>query len=103
MKDGSSLVVTPSSIPCSIACEPDADLSFEGSKDVLEDLDNEPTKKKRISDSYEEESVDSETEFMDMPLSLSLFFAKFIPSSFVIFTLYICLCNPFTAVSLHFV
>ena len=74
VKDGSSLVVTPSSIPCSIACEPDADLSFEGSKDVLEDLDDEPTKKKRISDSYEEESVDSETEFMDMPLSLSLFF-----------------------------
>ena len=74
VKDGSSLVVTPSSIPSSAMHGPNADLSSEGSEDVLEDPNDEPTKKKRISDSDEEESVNSETEFMGMPFSLSLFF-----------------------------
>ena len=58
MKDGSSLVVTPSSIPSSATCKPDADLSSEGSEDVLEDLDDEPTMKKRVFDFEEEESVE---------------------------------------------
>jgi len=48
MKDGSSLVVTPSSIPGSATRGPDVDLSSEGSKDVLEDPDDEPILKKRI-------------------------------------------------------
>ena len=74
VKDGSSLVVTPSSTPSSAMCGPNANLSSEGSEDVLEDPNDEPTKKKRISDSDEEESVNSETEFMGMPFSLSLFF-----------------------------
>ena len=42
MKDGSSLVVTPSSIPSSANRGLDVDLFFEGSEDVLEDLDDEP-------------------------------------------------------------
>ena len=58
VKDGSSLVVTPSSIPSSATCKPDADLSSEGSEDVLEDLDDEPTMKKRVFDFEEEESVE---------------------------------------------
>ena len=82
VKDGSSLVVTPSSIPTSTTCGPNADLSFEGSKDVLEDPDDEPAIKKRISDFDEEESVDSETEFMGMCLFAPPFFAKFLPPSF---------------------
>ena len=45
VKDGSSLVVTPSSIPNSATRGPDVDLSSEGSKDVLEDLDDEPVSK----------------------------------------------------------
>ena len=69
MKDGSSLVVAPSSIPSSATRRPNANLSFKGSKEVFEDPDDEPTKKKRISDSNEEESVDFETEFMSVPLS----------------------------------
>jgi len=51
MKDGSFLVVTPSSIPNSTTRGLDADLSFEGSKEVLEDSDDRPTMKKRISNS----------------------------------------------------
>lgn len=55
VKDGSSLVVTPSSIPSSTTCGPNADLSSEGSEDVLEDPDDEPSKKKRVSDSNKDE------------------------------------------------
>ena len=50
MKDGSSLVVTPSSIPSLATCGPDVDLSSEGSEDILEDLEDEPVLKKRIYD-----------------------------------------------------
>ena len=57
MKDGSSLVVTPSSIPSSAIRGPDVDLSSEESEDILEDLEDEPVLKKRISDSDEEESA----------------------------------------------
>ena len=42
VKDGSSLVVTLSSIPISAICGPDATLSSEESEDVLEDHDDEP-------------------------------------------------------------
>ena len=49
MKDGSSLVVTPSSILSFATYGPDVDLSFEGSEDVLEDPDDEPIMKKRVS------------------------------------------------------
>ena len=74
VKDGSSLVVTPSSTLSSAMRGPKANLFSEGSEDVLKDPNDEPTKKKRISDPDEEESVNSETEFMGMPFSLSLFF-----------------------------
>ena len=57
MKDGSSLVVTPSSIPSSAIRGPDVDLSSEESEDILEDLEDELVLKKRISDSDEEESA----------------------------------------------
>ena len=55
MKDGSSLVVTHSSIPNSATSGPDVDLSSEGSEDILEDPEDEPVSKKRISDSEEED------------------------------------------------
>ena len=66
MKDGSSLVVTFSSIPSSATHGLNADLSSEGSKDVLEDPNDEPTMKKRVSDFEEEESTEHEAEFMGM-------------------------------------
>ena len=72
MKDGSSLVVTLSSIPSSATHGPDADLSFEGSEDVLEDPNDEPTMKKMASDFEEEESVEHEAEFMGMHLLIFL-------------------------------
>ena len=50
MKDGSSLVVTPSSIPSYATRGLDADLSSEESKGILEDPEDEPFLKKRISD-----------------------------------------------------
>ena len=48
VKDGSSLVVTPSSIPVFATRGPDADLSFEESEDILEDFDDEPVLGRRI-------------------------------------------------------
>ena len=54
MKDSSSLVVTPSFIPNSTTRGHDADLSSKGYEEVLEDSDDEPIVKKRISDSDEE-------------------------------------------------
>ena len=52
MKDGSSLVVTPSSIPNFVTRGPDTDLSSdEGSKKVFEDSDDEPVVKTWVSDS----------------------------------------------------
>ena len=68
VKDGSSLVVTPSSIPSSATRGPDTDLSSEGSEDILEDSDNAPVLKKRIFDSDEEESAPPEPEFMGICL-----------------------------------
>ena len=55
MKDGSSLVVTPSSIPSFATRGIDADLSSgEGSEEVLEDSEDEPFMKTRVSDSDED-------------------------------------------------
>ena len=61
-------MVTLSSTPSSATCGPDADLSSEGSEDVLEDLDDDPTMKKRVSNSKEEESAKHKTKFMGMCL-----------------------------------
>ena len=93
MKDGSSLVVTPSSIPSFATRGSDDDLSFEGSEDVLKDPDDESTMKKRVSDSKKEENAEHEAEFMGMRLlillsSLLLFFFF----SFIISSLYIYIC-----------
>ena len=74
VNDGSSLVVTPFSIPSSAKRGPDVDLSSKGSEDVLEDPDDEPVLKKRISDSDEEENVPPKAEFMGMPFSLPSYF-----------------------------
>ncbi|KAK9985239.1 hypothetical protein SO802_034764 [Lithocarpus litseifolius] len=57
-KDGSSLVVTPSSIPSSATRGPDMGLSSEGSEDILEDRDDEPVMKKVVSDSDEDEDIE---------------------------------------------
>ena len=77
VKDGSSLVVTPSSIPISATRGPDADLSSKESEDILEDPDDELVLGMRISESEEEESASPET-FMGMLLSsLSPFFFFF--------------------------
>ncbi|XP_030954530.1 uncharacterized protein LOC115977040 isoform X2 [Quercus lobata] len=68
VKDGSSLVITPSSIPSSAIRRPDADLSSdERFKEVLEDSDDEPTMKKRVSDSDKEDSGEHETKALDIP------------------------------------
>ena len=83
MKDGSSLVITPSSIPSSTTCGPDADLSSEESKDILKDPEDEPVLKKRISNSNEEESTSLKTESMGM-----CFFVSFLHFFFLF---YICI------------
>ena len=66
VKDGSSLVVTLSFIPSSVTRGPDANLSSEESEDILEDLEDKPISKKRISDSNEEESAPLKIEFTGM-------------------------------------
>ena len=86
VKNGSSLVVTPSSIPSSGTCGPNANLSFEESEDILEDPEDEPVLKKRIFDSDEEESAPLKTEFMGM----CPFLFPFSPLPF--FFTYICIC-----------
>ena len=106
MKDGSSLVVTPSFIPSSATRGPDADLSFKGSKDVLEDPDYEPTMKKRVYDSEEEENAKHEVEFMGTHLLIllsSLFFLFFLFFFFFLSALYtyVFVSPLFVAVSLY--
>ena len=85
MKDGSSLVVTPS-IPNSTTGGPDVDLSSKGSQDVLEDPDDKPVLKKRISNSDDEKDASPETEFMGMCLSpfFFVFLTKSIPPPFFV-------------------
>ena len=77
MKDGSSLVVTPCSIPSSATHGPDADLSFEESKDILEDPKDEPILKKRNFDFNEEESASPKIEFVGIFVSFFFFFIIF--------------------------
>ena len=69
MKDCSS-VVTPSSIPSSATQKPNADLSSnEGSKEVLEDSEDEPIMRTRVSDSNEDDGGgEHETKAMGMCL-----------------------------------
>lgn len=71
-------MVTPSSIPNSSTCGPDADLSSdEGSKEVLQNSEDESVVKKRVSDSNEDDGGEHETEAMGMylfPLLDLLFF-----------------------------
>ena len=81
IKDDSSLVVTPSSIPSSATCGPCVDLSSdEGSKEVLENSKDEPVMKKRVSDSNQDDGGQHETETMGMCLLplLDLFFCLII-------------------------
>ena len=80
-KGGASLVVTPSSIPGSITRGPDTDLSSKGFDDILEDPNDVPFLKKRISNSDEEESASLEPDFMGMYLSS--------PSSFFVFFVFV--------------
>ena len=47
-------MVTPSTIPGFATHRPNADLSSKDSEEVLEDSNDEPTMKKRVSDSDEE-------------------------------------------------
>ena len=69
MKDGSSLVVIPSSIPSSATHRPNMDLSSdEGPKEVLEDFKDELTMKKTVSDSNEEDSGEHKTKAIGMYL-----------------------------------
>ena len=75
MKDGSSLVVTSSSIPISATHGPNAALSSEEFEDILEDPENEPVLGRRISE-FEEE------EFMGMHYLSSLFLFFFSSSHF---------------------
>ena len=98
MKDGSSLVVTPSSIPSFATRGSDADLSFEGSEDVLKDPDDESTMKKRVSDSKEEENAEHEAEFMGMHLLILLSSLLFFIST--LYT-YVFVSSLFAAVSLY--
>ena len=92
VKDGSSLVVTPSFIPSSTTRGPNTDLSSEESGDILEDLEDEPVLKKRISNSDEEESASPKTGFMSM---CPLFFFWYIYVSALLLTatslLFVCL------------
>ena len=78
MKNGSSLVVTLSSIPIFATRGPDADLSSKESEDILENPDDELVLGMRISESEEEESASPET-FMGMWFlpSLPFFFLLF--------------------------
>ena len=83
MKDGSSLVVTSSSIPSSATRGLDADLSFEESKDILEDPEDEPVLKKRNFDFNEEESASPKTEFVGIFVSFFFFYYLFLIYTYV--------------------
>ena len=78
MKDGSSLVITLSSILVSATRGPAADFSSEESEDILEDPDDEPALGRRISESEEEEESVPPKAFMGMCfLPFPFFFTKF--------------------------
>lgn len=89
VKGGSPLVVTPLSIPSSATHGLDANLSFkEGSEEVLEDFEDEPTMKKRVSNSDEEDGGEHETEAIGMCL-LPLLGLLFSPIIYFYIFLYI--------------
>ena len=94
VKGDASLVVTPSSIPSSTTRGPDMDLSFEGSDDILEDPDDTPILKKRISNSDEEESASPELDFMGMYLFSPALFPFFFVLAFHLHT-YLLACRDF--------
>ena len=96
VKNGSSLVVTPSFIPNSTTRGPDTNLSSnEGSEEVLKDSNDEPVVRTRVSDSDNASDDDEQgAEAMGMyPLSLLclffLFFLLFLSAIF--YLLYILL------------
>ena len=96
-KGGASLVITPSSIPGSTTCGPNTDLSSEGSDDILEDPDDAPILKKRISNSDEEEKV--------LQLSLTLWVHIFFPFFYFIIFFYVYLrfiCTPISLLAKTF-
>ena len=101
VKDGSSLVVTPSSILSSATRGPDANLSSEGSEEVLEDSDDELTMKKRISDSDEEEGDKHKAKVMGLYLLylLSFLFTLYryllLPSPFYMYLHNLLMQSPF--------
>ena len=69
-------MITPLSIPGSATRGPDADLSSKDSEEILEDSDDEPTMKKRVSNSdEEEEGGDHETKTMGTCLLYLLSFS----------------------------
>ena len=89
MKDDSSLVVTPSSIPSSATQELDVDLSSDkGFKEVLEDSEDEPVMKTRVSNSDEDsDGGEKEAKAIGMCLLflvnlLCLFFLSFPSTTF---------------------
>ena len=81
MKDGSSLVVTSSSIPIFATHGPNAALSSEEFEDILEDPEDEPVLGRRISE-FEEE------EFMGMCYLSSLFLFFFLLLIFFLSSLF---------------
>ena len=89
VKDGSSLVITPSSIPISTSCGPNADLSSEESEDILEDPDDEPVLGKRISEFEEEEGASPKTF-----ASIFFFFLLISLSPFCLHVHFSCLQSP---------
>ena len=99
MKDASSLVVTPSSIPISATRGPDVDLSSEEFENIPEDLDDEPVLGRRISESEEEEGASPKTftGILFFFSSLLFFFSFFLLSSLSPFCLHVhfsCLQSP---------
>lgn len=67
-------MVTPSSIHSSITRGPDANLSSEGSEEVLEDSNDKPTIKKMIFDFDEEEGDKYKAKTIGMNLLYLLSF-----------------------------
>ena len=92
MKDGSSLVVTPSSIPISATRGPDVDLSSEEFENIPEDLDDEPVLGRRISESEEEEGASPKTftGILFFFLLFSFFFLSFFFAKFTLPLLFAC-------------
>ena len=99
VKDGSSLVVTPCSIPSSATHGPDADLSFEESKDILEDPEDKPVLKKRNFDFNEEERASPKIEFVGIFVSFFFFFYNFFLNIYICIYVASCYNLPFICMS----